>query len=161
MSNDEPPVLPYTQGGHPSSGYAGSDASRERAEREDSTGVTSRRQRAVLRMLATYGSVGVTYSELGLRLNLHHGQASGVLSGLHKVGAIARLADKRHRCHVYVLPEYVDGREVQPPGRVARPGLGPVAEEMARLLRLVEADTVSTGQAIDRVLAEYDRIVRQ
>lgn len=107
------PVLPY--GG--SSGHAGSDTSRERAERDDRDGTTASRQRATLHALAVARGVGLTWRELGDRLHLHHGQASGSLSGLHKAGLIVRLTVRRNRCLVYVLPEYVGERLVSPYGR--------------------------------------------
>lgn len=46
--------------------------------------------------------------------DLHHGQASSVLSVLHKEGRLARLTEKRERCAVYVLPEYVGDRAAAP-----------------------------------------------
>jgi hypothetical protein len=48
---------------------------------------------------------------------MHHGQASSALSVLHKAGRIVRLAEKRNRCHVYVMPNEAVGRVVQPHGR--------------------------------------------
>lgn len=109
----ELPVLPY--GG--TSGHAGSDTSRERAERDDRDGTTASRQRQALRALTVARRQGLTWRELGEYLRLHHGQASGVLSGLHKVGLIVRLTERRNRCLVYVMPEYVDDRKVSPYGR--------------------------------------------
>lgn len=155
------PVLPYGGSRDPNSGHAGSETSKARAVADDTSGRTSRRQRAVLDMLTTYGPTGVTYSELGLRLGLHHGQSSGVLSNLHRAGRIVRLREVRHRCKVYVLPQFVQDRPVEPAGRVARPGLGPVADEMARLLRTVTSETVRQDREIADVLAEYDRIVHR
>jgi hypothetical protein len=69
---------------------------------------------------------------------MHHGQASGALSVLHKEGRIARLTERRNRCAVYVLPEYVQGRETSPHG-----GKGPrlTPEEEATLARAEEALT--------------------
>lgn len=163
MSGDQP-ILPYGGEGGENSGWSGSDTSRERAERDDTTGVTSVRQRAILRHLAAYGETGVTYFELGQRMGMHHGQSSGALSNLHKGGAIARLVERRHGCHVYVLPEFVGERATQPPGRVARPGLGPVAAEMARILNdIVARGWVDTDNMRDanRIVGEYARIVRQ
>lgn len=162
MPDDDQPILPYGSGDRANSGHAGSDASRERAERDDSDGTTSRRQRLVVADLARHGIGGATYREVGSRLNLHHGQSSGVLSNLHKAGVIERLVEKRGRCHVYVLREFVNGRQTQPPGRVARPGLGPVADQMAQVLRDISQRgfaTSSTVQRIDHLLAEYDRVV--
>jgi DNA-binding MarR family transcriptional regulator len=102
------PITPYNN----TSGHSGSDTSRERAEREDSNGTTSYRQRETLSMLHSRGTLGVTWKELGERYNWHHGQASGVLSVLHKEGWIVRLKERRNKCAVYVAPQYSIGREL-------------------------------------------------
>lgn len=101
------PLLPYAG----SSGWSGSDTSKERADRDDKSGVTGQRQSDTLRWLQGAGPDGVTWSELGAALGMHHGSASGVLSVLHKEGRIARLRDvRRKRCSVYVALEYVNDR---------------------------------------------------
>lgn len=102
------PVLPYNN----SSGHSGTDTSRERAEREDNDGTTSARQKRVLYVLHLWRSQGGTWKDLAKYYNLHHGQASGVLSVLHKEGIIFRLKERRDKCAIYVLPEFVNGREV-------------------------------------------------
>lgn len=107
------PVLPYAG----TSGWSGSDTSKGRAIEADTTGVTGRRQLAVLSYLGGCGAYGATWQELARVLDMHHGTASGTLSGLHKGGRIARLADKRNRCKIYVLPECVNGRETEKQGR--------------------------------------------
>jgi hypothetical protein len=71
----------------------------------------------VLAFLAGCGPWGVTWLELAAVLDVHHGSASGVLSVLHKGGRICRLTERRNRCKVYCLPEYVNGRETEPHGR--------------------------------------------
>lgn len=111
----ERPELPYAG----TSGYAaGSATSEGRARADDALGVTARRQRAVLSILAHTGSDGLTWTEVAEFFGWHHGQASGVLSALHKAGRIARLGPpRRHRCSVYVLPEFVGGRDTEPHGR--------------------------------------------
>lgn len=114
---DDWPELPYAG----TSGWAGSDTSRERALEADRTGVTGRRQQAVLAFLEGAGPWGVTWAELADVLEIHHGSASGVLSVLHKTGHVARLAVRRGRCKVYVLPAYVNGRDVEAHGRRAEP----------------------------------------
>lgn len=115
MSADDP-VLPYAG----TSGWSGSATSHDRADREDHDGTTPYRQRYVIALLrgrhangaATWGrDEGVTWKELADGTGWHHGQASGVLSVLHKTGRIARLTERRNRCAIYVLPEYVQGRE--------------------------------------------------
>lgn len=115
MSDDQGALFPYAG----TSGWSGSDTSRERALEADRTGVTGRRQRDVLAFLAGAGPWGVTWVELAACLDCHHGTASGVLSVLHKGGRIARLSERRNRCKVYVLPEHVWGRETEPHGRKA------------------------------------------
>ena len=119
------PVLPYAG----TSGWSGSDTSRERAERDDVDGTTSRRQGRVIFALANEGVLGMTVKELRAEFGWHHGQASGVLSVLHKVGSIDRLVERRDRCAVYVLPQFRLGRDAVAHGRKPR------AEDEADLIR--------------------------
>ena len=107
------PVLPYAG----TSGWSGSDTSRERAEEEDASGVTGKRQRQVMHFLDARGAFGVTVHEVTRQFGWHHGQSSGALSVLHKAEHIARLTEKRDRCLIYVLPKFVEGRETEPHGR--------------------------------------------
>jgi DNA-binding MarR family transcriptional regulator len=100
------PLLPYNG----TSGWSGSDTSEARASQADADGTTSRRQQEALRLVRTAGEHGVTWQELAQRMGLHHGSASGVLSGLHKAGVITRLTEQRNRCQVYVSPQHVAGR---------------------------------------------------
>jgi hypothetical protein len=102
------------------SGHSGTDTSRERAEREDNDGVTSQVQRKVLQSLKFRGVYGNTVAELRDTLWMHHhGQVSSALTNLHRAGRIARLSDKRNRCKVYVLPEFVNNRDTEEPTRQA------------------------------------------
>lgn len=101
------PVLPY--GGE--SPWSGSDASHDRAVREDAFELTTGRQLDTITKLIDAGHRGLTWYELGQILNLHHGSASGVLSVLHKAGVIRRLTERRGRSSVYVHPRFVNGRE--------------------------------------------------
>lgn len=95
------------------SGWSGTETSRQRMEYEDIEGISGRRRQEVLRVLLTLGPKGITWQEAADRLGLHHGQASGALSGLHKMGYIVRLQETRRRCKVYVLPQFVGGREIE------------------------------------------------
>ena len=116
MTHDSIPELPYNG----TSGWSGSDTSRDRALTEDSDGTTSKRQQRVLDYCEAAGAYGVTASELRAQFGWHHGQASGALSVLHKAGHLNRLKSpqtKRNRQAVYVLPEHVKGREIAPHGR--------------------------------------------
>lgn len=122
-ATDEQAVLPYPEPGgeEHTSGWSGSDTSRERAVADDASGETSRRQRLVLNLLRDAGARGLTWKELSTSTGMHHGQASGALSNLHLAGRVARLSERRGRCHPYTLPEYVGGRETDPHGgRAAR-----------------------------------------
>jgi hypothetical protein len=111
------PALPYPDAvtGR-TGGHSGSDTSAERARGEATSGAATRRQRLVLYLLRQANTQGLTWRELSASTGQHHGQASGALSNLHKMGRIARLVKRRGRCHVYVLPEYVNDRPTEPHG---------------------------------------------
>ena len=104
--------LPYAG----TSGWSGSETSRERAEDLDKSGITIKRQQFVLSELLCSGKRGMTWRELDQYFS-HHGVTTNLLSVLHKAGAIQRLSERRDRCLVYVLPEFVYGRETQAQGR--------------------------------------------
>ena len=104
------PALPYAG----TSGHSGTDTSEARAKQADSDGTTTARQMETLSALRYAGSDGLTWSELAEALGLHHGQASGTLSVLHKAGQIERLKLSRNRCKIYVIPDHVDGRLTEP-----------------------------------------------
>ena len=92
------------------SGWSGSETSRERAEWQDEVGITSARDNNTLERLARAGADGLTWRELAREAGYHHGEASGTLSRLHYVDAVARLTERRDRCQVYVLPVHVNDR---------------------------------------------------
>lgn len=116
-SEEPEPLLPYNG----TSGWSGSDTSRERAVNRDTTGITARSQAAVMRMVRAAGPAGVTWQELSNVTGWHHGTASGALSVLHKEGLLARLSERRNRCKVYVTPENLAGRDCEPHGRKPKP----------------------------------------
>lgn len=124
----EPPILPYAG----TSGWSGTATSRDRALAADRDGTTSKRQRTALAHLASSLDHGRTWRELATITGWHHGQASGVLTILHKAGRIARLTERRQRCRVYVLPEHVDGRETEPYSPRVQPAS---VEEMTETIR--------------------------
>jgi hypothetical protein len=107
------PELPYNG----TSGWSGSEASRQRATQADSGGLTARRQSDTLNLIERAEAAGITWQELAFHYGWHHGQASGALSNLHKGGHIERLEEMRNKCHVYVLPEWVMFRPTQSFGR--------------------------------------------
>lgn len=81
------------------------------------------RAQTILQVLeyAQYG--GVTVAEIREMFpeepgnNDHHGSWSGQMSLLHRDGSIERLQEQRGGCEVYVLPEWVEGRQTKPQGR--------------------------------------------
>lgn len=108
----EPLMVPYPDGS--GSGHAGNDTSRERQERNDATGITSRIQQAAYNLLSDVGAEGVTSAELTDRWGIGEGMSSSALSHLHRAGKITRVKMRRKRHEIYVLPEYVNGREESP-----------------------------------------------
>lgn len=127
------------------SGWAGSDTSRERAEQQDSDGTFTRRQKQALQELWQAGERGLTWKELGFILNLHHGQASGVLSVLHKQERIARLEERRNRCAVYVVLDFVKGRATSD-AMNTRASLNAATLEAIRVLHCETIDSEITGK---------------
>lgn len=150
------PVTPYAG----TSGWSGSQTSRERAEDEDRGGVTTKRQRVVLALLADRALYGITWRELAGKAEMHHGQASGVLSGLHKAGHVARLAsERRERCAVYVLPEFVADRETASQGRTAAdPDV--VTREEWRVVHPGGRSTLAHSAAAAQIAAEHGGVVQ-
>lgn len=148
MTTSDLPLLPYAG----TSGWSGSQASKDRAGREDSDGTTSSRQGQVLSELSSAGSHGATWKEIATALGWHHGQASGALSILHKEGRISRLArERRLRCSVYVLPSYVRDRPTAPHG--VRKGPPPERAILIDLMAGVRAAAeMNSGSAHGRIL---------
>ena len=110
------PITPYNGTG----GWSGSETSRQRAEHEVQNGTLSERQNVTFRFISVMGAHGATWKELATAYNWHHGQASGVLSNLHKDGFIVRLTETRSRCAVYVIPEFANNRDVSEFGRTKK-----------------------------------------
>lgn len=113
----EKPVLAYRNG--TSSGSSGTDTSRDRAKERDANGKTSAVQQAVLNSLKLSMKKGRTQYELDEELFAlgHHGTISGAVSNLHKKEIISRLAEKRGKNKVYVMPYNVAGRVTETQGR--------------------------------------------
>ena len=98
------------------SGWSGTDTSRERAVKADQSGKTARNHERALRILKLVGAKGVTWKELDWRAGFnHHGTSSGVLTVLHKQGRIVRLKERRDHCRLYVLPEHAGDRTIDFP----------------------------------------------
>jgi hypothetical protein len=156
-------ALPYAG----TSGWSGSETSRATAVDQDNDGRTLDKQQRTLTILAyehvvdrstnppryVGRSYGYTWRELDNATGWGHGSTSRVLSDLHKAGLLARLSEVRNRCKVYVLPEYVGGRETEPHGGRGGDRLMPAEREVVEYLRL--EPTISGVpvllQALDRL----------
>ena len=111
LFDDNPqPVTPYAG----TSGWSGSTSSRDRALRDDTSGVTSKRQLEVLKLLEDAGPEGLTWGDISEMLDLHHGKVSNALSVLHMGRYISRLTERRGNSQIYVRHHYVHGRETAP-----------------------------------------------
>ncbi len=147
-------VYPYAG----TSGHSGSDTSRERAERQDADGTTSMRQRALLNLLNEREEQGATWPDVALRMGLHHGAASGLLSAMHKEGLICRLSESRARCKVYVTPAWVADRPTEAHGRTSRTAL---MDDMAALIRrLRDTGLMPAHQQMNDLLERHNRTKR-
>jgi hypothetical protein len=165
---EELPLTPYDSG--TSSGWAGSDTSHDRAARDDASGRTADRQWTVLRLVDNAGYAGATVKDLRdllEPLGWHHGQVSSALTLLHKAGRIQRLTVKRDRCHPYVNPGLVMGRDTQAPGltkpgqRARRDALSD-ALDAVRALRLPDTGlvgAVSFNRGVDKALEALETMV--
>lgn len=111
--NGEPAITPYNG----TSGWSGSQTSRQRATTADKNGTTKARQQTVKKLLNQAGPNGLTWQELSTATGWHHGTSSGALSVLHKTGTIHRLTQTRNRCKIYVHPNHTNGRPTEPHGR--------------------------------------------
>ena len=121
----------YQQAGA-SSGWSGTETSRDRAKEADSSGVTSRTQRQVLDEVASAQQRGRTIAEIrDLLPQQHHGALSSALTNLHRAGKVARLTEKRGRCKVYVLPGYVGNR----PTESSRSSVSAAAVALQRVIK--------------------------
>jgi hypothetical protein len=98
-------ILPYAG----TSGWSGSETSKQRATDADKSGKTRVRQVLALNHIRHNADRGLTWKDLSEITNWHHGTASGVLSVLHKAGKIERLKQTRDKCAIYVAPEFVLG----------------------------------------------------
>lgn len=143
-------------------GWAGSDTSRERAERARDDGSATARRRAVLSALDAAGPTGLTWKELGDLMHLHHGSSSSALTNLHKSGLITRTSRKRSRSKVYVLPSNLlddDTTEAYRPNRNAAQYRAEEAERTLARLEGVIADArlaLLTGESSTKVLRILD-----
>jgi hypothetical protein len=101
----------------------------------------------------------MTWRDLSNRTGWHHGNASGVLSVLHKSDLIIRLEESRVGSKVYVLPDYVDNRAVSP-----RKERGLTKNQLCKaILAITNVDGNSTtdSKCLDRILALVQQEMRK
>lgn len=99
------PYVPYNG----TAGWSGTDTSKERALINLRTGKEYNNQQKALTLLKQSSVTGLTWKELSQATGMHHGTASGVLSVLHKSGAILRGKGlTRNRCKIYFDISFAD-----------------------------------------------------
>lgn len=91
-------------------GHSGSETSRD-AALAPGIGPKTAKIHEVVRQ---FGSNGITCRELEHHEGLGHGAASASLTRLHRAGLIVRLADRRDKQQIYVIPCYSLHREESP-----------------------------------------------
>ena len=89
-------------------GWSGTDTSKQRALYNLRTGKEYNNQQKALALINDADSAGLTWKELSEHTDMHHGTASGVLSVLHKSGAILRTTKVRNGCKVYMHIAFTD-----------------------------------------------------
>jgi len=87
-------------------GWSGTETSKNRAMVNLRTGKEYNNQQKALALLKDARTNGLTWKELSEHTGMHHGTASGVLSVLHKAGAILRTINVRNGCKIYCSIEY-------------------------------------------------------
>lgn len=111
----------------------------------------------ILEDIRRRGTRGTTTEEASYRINVQVNSYTGRRSELHRRGAVERLAEKRDGQHVYVLPEFVEGRDVRP----YVPHRGPAPAEVEGAVHMVEEwlelDEPGPNRQALRTLIEYVR----
>jgi predicted transcriptional regulator len=124
------------------SGYVNQPASIARATTEAASGVSTERAQRILTHLA-HSPEGMTWRQLALALNLHHGQISGALSNLHKSGHVFMLRQQRNKCHPYVHSIYRD--QYTPEQRIDEPVKTKSNQRLTDLEELLDTLTTMIG----------------
>lgn len=106
----------------------------------------------VLDAVQANGTHGLTWRELAEWLGLHHGQASGALSNLHKKGLVFVLRDNhREKCQVYIASNwrktFQDAECIDEPAKVKN------TRQLEALLQAVE-QVCEHGSPMDILLLE-------
>jgi hypothetical protein len=152
-TQDQAASLPYAG----TSGFSGTNASMDRALKNDSTGKTGRVQGMVTAFARSWASHWVTIKDLRAQFpGEHHGTLSGALTALHQDGRLIRLAEQRDRCSIYVAPGFEGVRETLDP---AKPKKRTVVEfrrsELSSYIGLKVLGALSEGA--DEVVVRWER----
>lgn len=150
--SDYDPALEYDR----TEGHNRAPASIERAERRATDGTASQVQVVILADLQSRGYLGTTCHEAEARLGISHESYTGARTNLHRRGDVVRLAERRERRHVYVLPEFRSTREAVPfrPNRGTKstdPTVLAAADRVSAWIGMVE----DTGMLVTAP-ADYD-----
>lgn len=80
---------------------------------------TKTKSQETIALLKRRKSKGITAKELDYMASWqpNHGATSGLLSRLHQIGEVVRLAETREGFKVYVLPDFQKDRPVEKQGR--------------------------------------------
>ncbi|QHB37053.1 hypothetical protein QDA00_gp50 [Microbacterium phage Matzah] len=145
------PALEYDR----TEGHNHAPASIERAERRAADGTASVTQTRILADLRDRGYIGSTCHEAEERLGISHESYSGARTNMHARGDIVRLAERRNRRHVYVLPEFRSTRE-EVPFKPSRPRVD--AQTYAAAARLAAWASMTEGTGLLVTAPDYDDI---
>ena len=160
MTSLDHPSLPYNgKSGH----VAASKTSTARALHEDATGVTGKRQLAILDALENASAHGYTWTELGDELNLHHGQVSGALSVLHNAGRVFALRRERNNSQIYYHCKYRtlfgDYERLDFPVKTAHAQATDALDALLLAVdQLVECQTMQTVAAVRHANDQYKAV---
>lgn len=157
------PFLPYAgKSGH----VAQSETSTDRANFEDGSGLTAQRQLAILTFVEAKGSHGATWREVAAELELHHGQASGALSTLHKAGWVfIHKGMKRDNCAVYLGSSFrpfirPDERQDEPKQTRSTQELNALNALLDAVETMLFAQTMATVQHVRTTYNTYREITQ-
>lgn len=131
------------------------EASIDRAIHLTESGKNRRWRKEILSLLHGASVQGWTWKELSIRLGLHHGQISGILSKLHEEGEIFALTTKRDGSHPYCSRVYRDA--FLPEQRVDAPARTKARRNRERLAKITAtateiSDLIDAWNAPDRLL---------
>lgn len=146
------PALEYDR----TEGHNTAPASIERAERRAADGTARIIQTRIMADLRERGYLGRTCHEAEAVLGVSHESYTGARTNMHARGDIVRLAERRDRRHVYVLPEFRSTRETVPFKPRRRPPADAQTYAAAQRVEAWAAQTEGAGMLV--TAPDYDDI---